>query len=520
MKGIVITNTGDLTPTKGGKLPDARTPPPGFSKTMYDKEHFSMKKKTKYVLPFTPKSPVVKEEPENLSPGRYEETETKATEEIIIYPDGSSKKLSKNKSADDYDYVPPKEKSYKKSSLSSTSAPLRGSKLWTPNSSLPKPKKKVGRPVGRPRSRSKSPRGGSKSPSRAKSPAQATGSPRGRGRPPKDKSLLKTPEKKPAMPRVPVHVPTVEEIFTGEGVLDLSMGTKKKTEASKDVTSVPAVKEEVGADGIDKPLDLSKSSEDVPKTEIPKVTVSEVSSPPAQPRPRGRPPLSPEKKRARELAIAASIDAVVDRNREEMQKEEEMGKQQAEEETEESVIRKESNLLEVPKEVEIPVEVKEEPPSAETNVTENIIVAYDVARVKEEPQEVAEVAAISSPTPSETKKKKKKNKDKNGEQVKEKLKEKIKLHQDSDAKEIKKELLSDQEETTVSAAPESGVTQEKTSGVTEYQASPVPVRVEDVKAEPVRMFTVGFPEPGKDGDSSREKSKDRERSKVNIGRLI
>ncbi|KAK3102352.1 hypothetical protein FSP39_010746 [Pinctada imbricata] len=478
MKAIIITTTGDLTPTKGGKLPDARTPPSGFSASRYDREHFTMK-------PSEPKVAPIKVEKELSLTVAYEKPKAKATEEILIYPDGSSKKLPKSKAVDE-EYIP--KESFKKKPVIHGSH--KTSKLWTPNAT--KQKKKVGRPVGRPRSRSKSPRVGSKSPSRAKSPAQA-GSPRGRGRPPKDKSLQKTPEKKTSL-RVQYTAPTVEEIFTGEGVLDLSVSTKKKAEETPTVSAV-TVKEEDFTD-TSKPIDLSKSKEAVSPNMSQKSVSSEMSPTPI-PRPRGRPPISPEKKRARELAIAESINAVIDRNKEELEREEKEGKDtgSAGEVADES--EKTMDELSSPEKIaETEAFILKKEKSKETPAAERLDVPY-MAKVKSEPSE----QMSPSQTVSEVKKKRK-NKEKGEEQVKEKLKEKIK-QKDSEIGEVKEEPIEEQ-----ALQPK-----EKSSQVFDFPVSPSMKKADDIKTEPLKQFTVEIPEGSRDGDGVREKSKDREKSK-------
>ncbi|XP_062578249.1 transcription initiation factor TFIID subunit 3-like, partial [Saccostrea cucullata] len=457
MKSIAITHTGDLTPTKGGKLPDARTPPQGFKKASHDKPSVS-KIFRKEKVDSRPSTPLSRPEKVIESSGESQRVEAvgkereQRVEEIMIYPDGTSKKIPRQKGGGD-------EVSNSETVSKSASLPALEDKIPVPSPStkvIPKKKK-----VGRPRSRSKSPRA-PKSPGQGKSPAQPGSSPRGRGRPPKDKTLLKTPEKKKESKNIPV-LSTMEEMFASD-VLDLSRKPAPPAASAKEnVEKKPT--------DVELPLDLSSKSKE-------------------KARGRGRPPLSPEKKRAREMNIDLCIEAVLKMSREG---------------DSEGGAMKEKEV----KSERIAEEMSEANQEDTNPAIEDSIDAPPSVTVK---REMIEEEAASFDL-SEQKKKKKKEKtpkqkeEHPSEEVKDKLKDKLKG----------KDFVS---ETVKAEPPEEEVS--RPPNVYDFPESP-PKPPEQVKKEvtqsPQKMFSVEFVDKeveNKEGEKVKEKSRDKpekERSK-------
>lgn len=449
MKSVSITNTGDLTPTKGGKLPDARTPPQGFKKAGHDKPSVSkiFKKDKGDTKPATP----VSRSEKTTDAGDFGKTETsrkeksQTVEEIMIFPDGSSEKILQQK--DD-------EVSGSESLSKSFTAPTKPkNKISASGSSLQVPSKK--KKVGRPRSRSKSPRA-PKSPGQGKSPAQSGSSPRGRGRPPKDKSLLKTPEKKKETKNIPV-LSTMEEMFASD-VLDLS---RKPPPASASKESMEKKSSEA-----DLPLDLSKGKESASKSN----------------RGRGRPPLSPEKKRAREMNIDLCIEAVLKKTLEEGEQEQAKDKEEKAE--------KISELVESEQEDTNPAieDSSDGPPSVSVK------------------KEMIEDSGPLFDVPEQKKKKKEKTqkqKDDSKVEVRDKLKDKLK------AKEPVNESIKVEPPDEVAGPP----------NVYDFPESPKAPVKQEVTLSPQKMFSVEFVDKdmeSKEGEKGKEKSRDKERSKVGV----
>eukprot|EP00105_Crassostrea_gigas_P017532 XP_011435349.1 PREDICTED: transcription initiation factor TFIID subunit 3-like isoform X1 [Crassostrea gigas] len=446
MKSVSITNTGDLTPTKGGKLPDARTPPQGFKKAGHDKPSVSkiFKKDKGDTRPATP----VSRSEKTTDAGDFGKTETsrkeksQTVEEIMIFPDGSSEKIPQQK--DD-------EVSGSESLSKSFTAPTKPkNKISASGSSLQVPSKK--KKVGRPRSRSKSPRA-PKSPGQGKSPAQSGSSPRGRGRPPKDKSLLKTPEKKKETKNIPV-LSTMEEMFASD-VLDLS---RKPPPAS-----APKESMEKKSSDADLPLDLSKGKESASKSN----------------RGRGRPPLSPEKKRVREMNIDLCIEAVLKKTLEEGEQEQAKDKEEKAE--------KISELVESEQEDTNPAieDSSDGPPSVSVK------------------KEMIEDSGPLFDVPEQKKKKKEKTqkqKDDSKVEVRDKLKDKLK------AKEPVNESIKVEPPDEVAGPP----------NVYDFPESPKAPVKQEVTLSPQKMFSVEFVDKdmeSKEGEKGKEKSRDKERSK-------
>lgn len=451
MKSVSITNTGDLTPTKGGKLPDARTPPQGFKKAGHDKPPISkIFKKDKGDT--RPATPVIRSE-KSTDAGDFGKTETsrkeksQTVEEIMIFPDGSSEKIPQQK--DD-------EVSGSESLSKSFTAPNKPKdKISAPGTSLQVPSKK--KKVGRPRSRSKSPRA-PKSPGQGKSPAQSGSSPRGRGRPPKDKSLLKTPEKKKDSKNIHV-LSTMEEMFASD-VLDLS---RKPPPVSAPKESV-----EKKSNDADLPLDLSKGKESASKSN----------------RGRGRPPLSPEKKRAREMNIDLCIEAVLKKTLEEGAGEEEPAKDK------EVKAEKISETVESDQEDTNPAieDSSDGPPSVAVK------------------KEMMEDSGPLFEVPEQKKKKKEKSqkqKDDSRAEVRDKLKDKLK------AKEPVSESIKLEPPDEDTGPP----------NVYDFPESPKAPVKQEVTLSPQKMFSVEFVDKdmeNKEGEKVKEKSRDKERSKVGV----
>ena len=448
MKSVAFTNTGDLTPTKGGKLPDARTPPQGFKKTAHDKPSVA-KIFTKEKGETRPTTPLSRPEKgaDNAETGGKEKSQS--LEEIMIYPDGTSKKVAEQKEEEVSDAE----------SLSKLLVVSSKSKKKITSSSLQVPPKKK---KGRPRSRSKSPRA-PKSPGQGKSPAQTGGSPRGRGRPPKDKSQLKTQDKKKKdATNVPV-LSTMEEMFASE-VLDLS----RKPAPAVAPTPKDSVEKKTG--DTDLPLDLSKGKDAGAKSI----------------RGRGRPPLSPEKKRAREMNIDLCIEAVLKRTCEEGEGEEEaMEKEVKAEKISEPA---DSNQEDTNPAIEDSVDAPQPSVSVKKEMIEDSTPMFEL--------------------PAEQKKKKKEKTQKQRDEVprdevRDKLKDKLKV-KDIVGESIKKEP----QET-------------EPPNVYDFPESP-PKPQEQIKKEvslsPQKMFSVEFVE-NREGEKVKEKSKDKERSKVGLNKL-
>jgi hypothetical protein len=253
----------------------------------------------------------------------------------------------------------------------------------------------------------------------------------------------------------------MEEMFASE-VLDLS----------RKPPPPPAPKENVEkkeAD-VEAPLDLSKSKEPAQKSV----------------RGRGRPPLSPEKRRVRERNIDLCIEAVLQRSRE--------GDSEGNAIKEKEIkAEKLADLTESNQEDTNPaIEDNSEGPSSVTVKKEMI----------EEGGPLFDI--------SDQKKKKKKEKtpkqkdDQPGEEVRDRLKDKLK-GKDSVSEGIKTEPPEE-----VAEPP----------NVYDFPESP-PKPAEQIKTEtvpsPQKMFSVEFIDKetdNKDGEKAKEKSKDKERSKV------
>lgn len=460
MKSIAITHTGDLTPTKGGKLPDARTPPQGFKKASHDKPSVAKnsRKDKADTRPSTPVNRTEKatENEELLKAETAGKEKVQTVEEIMIYPDGRSEKVPRQQEIDEVSDSEPLPKSAPASAQDKISAP-------SPSTQVPPKRKKVGRP----RSRSKSPRT-SKSPAQGKSPARSPGSSRGRGRPPKDKSLLKNPDKKKDHIKNKPVLSTMEEMFASD-VLDLSRKPPPVSAPKENVEKKETM-------DVDVPLDLSKSKEP---------TQAHKSA-----RGRGRPPLSPEKKRVRERNIDLCIEAVLQRSRE--------GNTEGDALKEKEIkAEKVTELAESNQEDTNPaIEDSSDAPSSVTVKKEMIEESGPLFDISDQKKKKKKERAL------------KQKEEQSGEEVKDKLKDKLK-GKDSVGEGIKTEP---QEE--VAGPP----------NVYDFPESP-PKPAEQIKNEavqsPQKMFSVEFVDKemeNKEGEKAKEKSKDKERSKVGVSR--
>lgn len=310
MKSIIISNSGDLTPTHGkaGKLPDPRTPPQGYQKKKESPKPSPLK---------IPKKTFEKSDKEKIERDLFSET-------ITIQSSHKSKDNEKKSES-------ARPKSSIVSSDGKAKSPGNVKSPKGPGRPPGRPPKSPGRPPikrspGRPpmqRSPGRPPL--SRSPGR--SPFQ-----RSPGRPPLHKSPSRphsgrSPGRPPKSPRgrprtfIPPMVrtnPPADIDKIERSILDrISPQPHITEEEVKDIPSTPTG---------DQPMDLTlppKASdiavnEVVVKTEDPddnSLDESKLVIAADHPsRPRGRPPISPEKKMARLAAIDDIIQSVIDKS--------------------------------------------------------------------------------------------------------------------------------------------------------------------------------------------------------------
>ncbi|XP_071140923.1 transcription initiation factor TFIID subunit 3-like isoform X2 [Mytilus edulis] len=315
MKSVIISTSGDHTPTHGkaGKLPDPRTPPQGYPKKAKE----------------SPKPSPVKQSKKSLAKEKSDSNKEKIERDLFsetVFVPSSSKSDSKDVQTE---IVRPKS--------TVVSPPGYGPRSKSPGQA--KSPKGPGRPPGRPpKSPGRPPL--KKSPGRppmqrspgrpplSRSPGRSPFQ-RSPGRPPLHRSPSRpqsgrSPGRPPKSPRgrprgfIPVVVkpnrPADIETIERNILERMSPNSQISNEDIKDVISTPTTEQ---------PIDLSLSgkstessvSEVVVKTEeneensqdgSSKLVIVEQSH-----RPRGRPPISPEKKMARLAAIDDIIDSVI-----------------------------------------------------------------------------------------------------------------------------------------------------------------------------------------------------------------
>lgn len=308
MKSIIISTSGDLTPTHGkaGKLPDPRTPPQGHPKKLKDSPKVSPNKSKK----------LFEKEKSDSNKERIQRDLFSETITITTSHDKSDKEIVKSKSTviTPAGYEP---RSKSPGHAKSPKGPGRPPGRPPKSPGRPPLKRSPGRPPmqrspGRPplsRSPGRSPFQRSpgrpplhRSPSRphsGRSPGRPPKSPRGRPRGfipvvvrPNPTADLEKIERKILETLSPQHQPSTEEVKeTATPVaepFDLSTSTKESDDSKQEAV----VKTE----------DNDEGSQD-------KLMIVEQAH-----RPRGRPPISPEKKMARLANIDYIIQSVIEKS--------------------------------------------------------------------------------------------------------------------------------------------------------------------------------------------------------------